>query len=297
MVNYAEYCKNNKKYFNNNYFSNKIQLSCNLLIYIGVRKMKKFLKVLLMLLVMSMVFLPSVGASTLSDEEMKLEKQKNYLSSVENYINYLEDQKANGNELAEEGLNQFLSLDAKEKKVFIKALKSTEKLSNALTGNEMSLTTTIDDIEVPITTEETFTDEVPTMSEEITDGVIVNAASGSLTVTASESLYVFSIKVSTIYSSTTFNHNGSSATSIISGDHWHSNINPAMLFTKEQAASQNYLSSGRAYHRGNWTVYATGSLGFINDSVRFWVSANATSRSKQLSSTHPNMTGYSWKSF
>ncbi|HBI04449.1 MAG TPA: hypothetical protein DDY49_10535 [Paenibacillaceae bacterium] len=255
--------------------------------------MKKFLKILFTLLVISTILFPSANASALSEEEMQLEKQQIHISSVENYIKYLDSERNNGNPLAEEGLKKFLLLEKKEQKAFIKALKETEKLSNALAEKEGGLTTltTVDDVKVPVRTQE-ITEEVPI------NGATINAlAAGSLTVTATESLYVFNIKVSTLYTSTSFNHNGTSAISIITGDHWHSNINPAMLFSKEQAASQNYLSGGRAYHRGNWTVYATGSFGFINDSIQFWVSANATSRSKQLYSTHPNMTGYSWKSF
>lgn len=198
---------------------------------------------------------------------------------------------SNGNELAAEGLEKFLSLDEKQQYAFVEALKQPEKMLEAISETGQS-TINVDGIEVPAK----ITEEMEVTSSNTSYPINIM---GSRTVTASQSIYVGNLKVTTIYSQVAFNTSGSRATSIITGNHWHSNINPAMIWNKQTSGSQSYMGNNntRAYHRGDWTVYATGALGFINDSVRFYVSGDAVSRSKQFYSTHPNWSDYSWRSF
>mgnify|MGYP006892266611 CR=1 FL=1 len=167
-------------------------------------------------------------------------------------------------------------------------MQQTDKILLAISGTEESIIE-IDGYEVPVKLE----------AEDITFNELIQVPitiMGSRTVTATQNLYVGNIRVTTIYSQVS---TGTRATSIITSDHWHRNINPAIIWSKQTSSNQTYMgnNNSRAYHRGDWIIYATGGLGFINETVKFWVSGDAVYRSKQFYSTHPNFNNYSWTPF
>lgn len=227
--------------------------------------------------------LSNASAATVSNEkdlQKQLNEQLKYLESADGYIGYLEDLITEGNELAKEGLEKFLALEKNEQEAFLLILSDTGHLLDEISRGSSSITIHGEEFQIGVEAN----DETPR-----------NSLAASKTEEKSYSLYVGSLKVSTIYSSVTFEHNGGNATKVVTGNHWHSNINPAMIWTKQTGS--DYLSGGLAYHRGEWTVYATGGLGFINDTFKLWVGANATSRYWQLDSTHPNFPLIPWTKY
>jgi len=244
--------------------------------------MKRFLFLLLVCtLFFSSLSAPFVaGATTDADIEAKLMEQKIYLESVDNFISYLEELSINDSK-AEASLEQFLDLENKQQAAFIEVLKQPKIMFELLEfeGNAESVVI-VDNIEIPITKETEI------------NSVILN--SGEKEVTAEDGLYVFGVQLGSVESTVLFEHDGTSATTILDGhgDHW--NVNPACVFVYQ--GSNQYISSDMAHNRAKWTIYATGSLGFWSNSLNYYVRANASAQWKKSDSTLSNL-NFSWTRF
>lgn len=115
------------------------------------------------------------------------------------------------------------------------------------------------------------------------------------TVTATYNLAVNGVRTTTLNSTVVFNYLGGSVTQLLDNYGSHSNINPAMIWS--QQAGRGYIDGGDAYGRASWTVYATGGLGFINDSVDLIVRADGYSRSYKVDSSRTDWRTNGWRSF
>lgn len=217
-------------------------------------------------------------------ESISTEDGLKYIESPANYIEYLEKE-SKIDDYAAEGLEAFKNLSEEEQNTFLLALQPDNymKLIGTANANPGVSNINIEGNKVPV---ELQTNTNPSI------GVL---ATGKKTVTATYKLYVLGIKTTTLYSTVVFNYSGSTATKVLDNYGSHSNINPSMIWQK--GIGKGYLSGGDAYGRASWTVYSTGSLGFINDSVDFYARGDGKNRYYKVDSTRSDWKTGGWISF
>lgn len=243
---------------------------------------KKLSSIFIVLLV-SFLFVNGVSAKSESDN-LAVNALK-HVESVDSYIKYL---KQENNPHAEEVLNGFLELNNQEQEAFLRILAEPELMFIGLKNGKVE----VNGLDIPITISNDV-EESRIIPRTIDDFGLLNS---DATATAIEEIYVLNVVLTRFYSTVALKYNSAGATKIVTSTHWHSNFNPAVIISKVTENGQAYLTGGRAYHRGEWSMMPTG-IPFIQDTVRLWVNSNGKEKRKQLHSTHPNITGYSWMTF
>ncbi|MFS0783512.1 hypothetical protein [Bacillus sp. 1P06AnD] len=207
------------------------------------------------------------------------------IESVENYISYLKNESStDSNAIAV--LDDFnnLSKDQQEKYLFALQPENYIKIMDAVSSSNNEKTVNLDgvDIKAQLKVESTLSDITPYATYKNSHSTY--------------SLYVLGVKTTTLSSYVTFAYSGTTATEVTDNYGSLSNFNPAVIFT--ELVGKGYLEGSWAIGRASWKAYASGSLGFINDTVHLFIKANGGStKYYKVESTRSDWATGGWISF
>ncbi|WP_332699343.1 hypothetical protein [Halalkalibacter lacteus] len=255
----------------------------------------------LFILLLSMAF--SFGFFT---QALAAQEEENYwevITSIEQYISYLEEESKNDDQ-AQEILETFLNLSEADQENFIKALQPEtyldiiEKASNS--PNEIIKYELDNGEEIEISNIDTIEYEDNSVEMDLIENFgTMSTMSTTYRVTtpwAVSKITIFGAGLTEFKTKLVYQSDGSRALQVYDLEKDRSNYNPAFWVTDVDYTNQ-YVSGGIAYGGYQWTLNATGSVGFISANYDQYVRANQNgTRQFKVNSNHHNL-GFNWRNF
>lgn len=215
----------------------------------------------------------------------------------EMYVDYLTGLINDGDTGAIESLNQFNSLEPSKQETFLQFITSidyAEALEGITTG-EKETTYNFYGEEVPVTVVDESLNG--TQGGEPSTNALA-AANTAASASKSFTFSVFGVDTTTITLTVSWEHNGSVAVKPLQVSYAHVNRNPAFILSETSNNNPGYISEGYFHGSGTWTMRATGSLGFVSDTLGINIKASTPAhRYYSFSSTKGNVKPIPWTAF